>query len=212
MIYLAHRGFWKSQAEKNSPEAFRRAWGHGFGLETDLRDAGGEIVISHDIPGASPLMSLDDFLSDYSKNGANTWLALNIMADGLQALTQEALSRYGVTNYFVFDMSFPDMRHYVNGQFQVATRISEYEKTPFYEQESQHVWVDCFEHEWFNKAHLTRFLDLGKKITIVSPELHRRDHKPFWQTLKSWQLNEVSGVMLCTDFPMEAKAFFDEEN
>ena len=43
---LAHRGFWKEETEKNTKIAFERAFNSGFGIETDLRDIKGEIVIS----------------------------------------------------------------------------------------------------------------------------------------------------------------------
>lgn len=47
---LAHRGFWKEETEKNTKIAFERAFNSGFGIETDLRDIKGEIVISHNMP------------------------------------------------------------------------------------------------------------------------------------------------------------------
>ena len=47
---LAHRGFWKKESEKNTQIAFERAFDKGFGIETDLRDIKGEIVISHNMP------------------------------------------------------------------------------------------------------------------------------------------------------------------
>ena len=47
---LAHRGYWKLEKEKNTLYAFEKAFDKYFGIETDLRDAQGEIVISHDIP------------------------------------------------------------------------------------------------------------------------------------------------------------------
>ena len=47
---LAHRGFWQSEDEKNTKVAFERAFDNGFGIETDLRDIKGTIVISHNMP------------------------------------------------------------------------------------------------------------------------------------------------------------------
>ena len=42
---LAHRGFWKREGEKNTKVAFERAFDNGFGIETDLRDVKGEIIV-----------------------------------------------------------------------------------------------------------------------------------------------------------------------
>ena len=50
MKILSHRGFWREVAEKNKLVAFDYSFSLGFGTETDVRDFGGELVISHDIP------------------------------------------------------------------------------------------------------------------------------------------------------------------
>ena len=49
MEILSHRGYWQCPEEKNQEVAFSRSFDLGFGCETDLRDYGGEIVISHDM-------------------------------------------------------------------------------------------------------------------------------------------------------------------
>ena len=60
---IAHRGLWQDtknpndKSAQNTLKAFERAFEGGFGVETDLRDFAGQIVISHDIatPKAPPL-------------------------------------------------------------------------------------------------------------------------------------------------------------
>ena len=52
---MCHRGYWSGELgiaplQKNSWEAFERAIDFGFGIETDLRDYAGSVVISHDVP------------------------------------------------------------------------------------------------------------------------------------------------------------------
>ena len=66
MEIIAHRGFWISAEEKNTQTAFLRALENGFGIETDLRDFDGTLVISHDMANAQCL-SVDDFLKMVSK-------------------------------------------------------------------------------------------------------------------------------------------------
>ena len=109
MIILAHRGLWETPVDKNTRAALRRALAEGFGIETDIRDFDGRLVISHDPPRAEA-MHLDDFLDDYVQSGGLGLLALNIKADGLQPALAEALAdrRIGPDRYFVFDMAVPD--------------------------------------------------------------------------------------------------------
>ena len=86
MRIISHRGYWKHEIEKNSLTALLRSLNTGFGLETDIRDYSGELVISHDIPGKS-VLSFDDFLQ-CSVNlcvEKNLTLGLNIKSDGLAA-------------------------------------------------------------------------------------------------------------------------------
>ena len=49
MKILAHRGAWNTSDEKNTVLAIKRAFCHGWGIETDVRDYCGKLVISHDI-------------------------------------------------------------------------------------------------------------------------------------------------------------------
>ena len=66
MKILSHRGFWLNPEEKNKQISFKRAVDCGYGIETDIRDYNGKLVISHDIPNEDCLQ-LDDFLQKYSE-------------------------------------------------------------------------------------------------------------------------------------------------
>ncbi|HET8686082.1 MAG TPA: hypothetical protein VFM18_05380, partial [Methanosarcina sp.] len=109
MIIISHRGHWLATEEKNTALAFRRSFLSGFGTETDVRDHLGKLVISHDVvpPDANPLL-LDDFLEIYGN--FDQPLAINIKSDGLAEILNSTMNRHGITNWFVFDMSIPDMR------------------------------------------------------------------------------------------------------
>ena len=72
---IAHRGWWKVEDEKNTKIAFERAFDNGFGIETDLRDIKGEIVISHNMPKGNE-MSFEDLLK--LLDSRDLTLALNI--------------------------------------------------------------------------------------------------------------------------------------
>ncbi len=201
-MILAHRGYWKKEEEKNTKEAFKRAFDCGFGVETDLRDIKGEIVISHDMPKGNE-MTFEEVL--VLLGGRNLPLALNIKADGMAFKTKKLLEKYNHTNYFTFDMSIPEMVVQHKMGLNVFTGISDIVPNPIMYKEAQGVWLDCFYSDWFSKKEIKEILDAGKKVCIVSPDLHKREYKNVWAKYK-----DVKGIMLCTDFPDEAKEYFND--
>lgn len=215
MRILSHRGYWKTAGEKNTRAAFVRSFDLGFGTETDVRDAWGELFISHDPPSerANPL-SFDEFCELYTEHGGVERalpLALNIKADGLQTLLQDLLAKYGIAAYFVFDMSVPDTRGYLAHGLPVYTRHSEYEPAPPFYDESVGVWVDGFHGDWMSAGTLRTHRAAGKSVCLVSPDLHKRPHLPLWESLRAAGVALGDGdddLTLCTDFPEEARAFF----
>ena len=209
MKILAHRGHWLEREEMNSFRAFERAWSGGHGIETDLRDLNGAVVISHDPPGPG-VRSLEEFLAAYTARGAGTPLALNIKADGLQTTIAKALQKSRVRNYFVFDMSVPDSLHYLRTGLPVFVRLSEYEGETSLLERAVGVWLDAFEGEWWTLDTLRSLHTRGKVIAIVSPELHKRPHEKLWRTLRELEDEIREGLMLCTDFPDAAAATFRE--
>lgn len=208
MNILSHRGYWKSPAEKNTEEAFRRSFELGFGTETDFRDFNSQLVISHDVPKPDA-MPASRFFEIYQSFSSDLPLAINIKSDGLQQLIREAIETYRIKNYFLFDMSVPDGLVYVRqGGFQVFTRQSEYEKVPAFYEEARGVWMDMFLSDWIKEEDIIAHLEKGKKVCIVSPDLHKRAHLPFWEQLSRMSIIQSDHLMLCTDFPDEAKTLF----
>ena len=204
MNILAHRGFWEKEDEKNSRVAIERALKHGFGIETDIRDFKGELVIAHDIADENSLL-FEDFLSCYDEGNYRTTLALNIKADGLQVKLSNLLEKYKVDNYFVFDMSLPEQLKYNKGNFKVFARMSEYEKKPYLIETAQGIWLDAFNDEWYEMDTISKFVGLGNQVCIVSPELHNRPYEKLWMEVRE---TNFENLLICTDFPDKAKAFF----
>jgi hypothetical protein len=207
MIILSHRGYWKTDEEKNKEIAFRRSYNQGFGIETDIRDLSGELVISHNPPKGGEL-TLIRFLEIYKEYDHSVPLALNIKADGLQSMLKVLLTKFSITNYFVFDMSVPDTLQYLKYSFKIFSRQSEVEKEALFYKDSKGVWIDCFNYDWVRETTLKEHLANGKRICLVSPELHHRKHMPFWETLKSMQIIESHNILICTDYPEQARSFF----
>src|ERR1041385_640435 len=77
MNIISHRGYWTAPAEKNQEVAFRRALGLGFGIETDIRDLAGDLVISHD-PAPAGAMPYSRFMALYLGYGDKGPLAINV--------------------------------------------------------------------------------------------------------------------------------------
>lgn len=203
MQIISHRGYWKTSQEKNSEVAFARSFDLGFGTETDVRDLNGQLVISHD-PPTEGAMPLDTFLKLHA--GRPLPLALNIKSDGLATQLKAAAAASGLENYFVFDMSVPDMRHYKNEGVPFYTRLSEYEQEPVFLDQAAGVWLDGFESTWFNLDTLRSLLDRQLTVCVVSSELHKRDHQALWSLLSP--LSGKHNLMLCTDLPEEAQQHF----
>lgn len=208
MIILSHRGYWKEVPEKNLPIAFERSFSLGFGTETDIRDYKGELVISHDIADEK-CISVKEMFEIYNKYDNSLLLALNIKADGLQVKLKELLEEYKITNYFVFDMSVPDGLGYLKQNIKAFTRESEYEKIPSFYEEACGIWLDEFQGHWITKEVIEKHIKNNKQICIVSPDLHKREYKKEWQHYKEIEKElEIKNLMICTDYPEEAKEFF----
>lgn len=207
MRILSHRGYWQDPSEKNQAVAFRRSFALGFGTETDIRDRLGELVIAHDPPVGGEL-TVSEFFSLYNEYPTpDLPLALNIKADGLQARLQKLLDEFQIANYFCFDMSIPDAKLFADQGLRFFTRQSELEPEPSLYDRAAGVWVDGFYGEWFTEAALDRHLNHGKQVCVVSPDLHKRPHEPFWQNLRTWAIASDANLMLCTDFPEAAQAY-----
>jgi hypothetical protein len=211
MNIIAHRGFWKNIEEMNSKNAFSRAIKNNYGIETDVRDYLGEVVISHDIPNGRNIITFDEFicnyLSDCSYYSVNTTLAINIKSDGLQDKIYNILKKYRINNYFLFDMSIPDSFGYLKLNLNVYYRISEYEIISNSVDNIQGVWLDQFQDNWYKPITIQKILEKWGSVCIVSPELHHRQYNECWSIVNNLQNKE--NIMLCTDFPDKAKEFFN---
>lgn len=208
MKILSHRGYWNSNIEKNSITSFDRSFQLGFGTETDIRDHNGELVISHDIATKSSVL-FDEFLERIDKCPGKEaiTIALNIKADGLSELIKEKINKVNKLDLFVFDMSIPDMRTYLECKIPVFTRMSEVEQNPVWIDQSQGVWLDSFESDWYDIEIVEKILRMGKRVCIVSPELHKRNYMELWLRLK--KISNEKLLMLCTDYPERAKEYFE---
>lgn len=203
MIILSHAGRWQKGGEKNTESAFRQSFALGFGTTVDVRDSGGRLVVSRGIPSGRE-MPLDDFLG--LLEGKRLPLAVAVRADGLALTLKEAMERHGVGDWFVFDVSFSDMRAYLYADVPVFVRMSDMERSPAGFDLAAGVWLDTFAGAWYDTSLIASLLRRGKKVTLVSPELRDRDPESFWRMIAP--LTQEPGLMLCTEWPEIASRFF----
>lgn len=207
MKILAHRGYWNDRITNNSPEALFEALKRGYGFESDIRDYEGKLVISHDIANADsqPAEEVFEWLRDFSDQHT---FAVNIKADGLKLLLLRLLEKYSIKNYFVFDMSIPQLIEFNKHNMVFFTRQSEFEKDLVFYDKAAGVWIDgFFDDSWITESLLKKHIDCGKKVCLVSPELHKRSYQEFWSKISQFNI-DFSSVFLCTDYPDEASNYF----
>lgn len=205
MRILSHRGYWIAAGEKNTPAAFARSAEAGFGTETDVRDRNGRLVISHD-PASEDSLEIDQMLAAFRSKRLP--LAINIKADGLSGLLLEKMSGCDI-EWFAFDMSGPELHRYLAAGLPCYTRQSDIEPEPICYERCLGVWLDSFAGpEWFDASVISAHLDAGKRVCVVSSELHGRSHAPLWRMLKESGVSNRDGLDLCTDIPEDAQSFF----
>lgn len=205
MKILAHRGLWREcSLDPNSMAAFRAAFAEDFGLETDVRDCVGRLVISHD-PPLQEAPAFADLLAIYEDSCLQ--LAINIKADGLAQRVRDAMANSNIRNWFVFDMSIPDTMSQIEVGNPVFIRNSEYEHYPYLVKNTEGIWLDMFNDIWYGHDALAAALEKGY-VCVVSAELHEdRKHLPQWELLQEFVGNDK--LLLCTDWPLAARKFFE---
>lgn len=210
MKIIAHRGLWNSDIPKNSLKALVGAIENKYGIETDVRDFKGKVVVSHDMP-------IDNFLLlksiEKKLMQSEMPVALNIKSDGLANNIKELISRGVLKDYFAFDMSLPQMVEYAKENINFFTHISDVMMVPPLIKESscKGIWVDCFYSLWYDKEKIKELLKFDKILCFVSEELHGRENLIQWKILKDFKSEcKQCNIYLCTDFPEKAKEYFND--
>ncbi|SCX99309.1 hypothetical protein SAMN02910370_00935 [Lachnospiraceae bacterium XPB1003] len=206
MEILAHRGLWKKVNEKNSLDVLKAAFDKGYGIETDIRDYKGKLVISHNIADEKSA-DLEELFAYYAGKKCDSTLALNVKADGIQDLLNGLLLKYGIKNYFLFDMSVPEMVVNRKMNLNYYSRKSDVEKETVMIDDAIGVWVDRFYDDFLDLEYIKKVISLKKKVSIVSPELHGFSYIEAWGKIRD-EIGKSVYIQLCTDKPEEAEEFF----
>ena len=160
MIYIAHR-INTIEELKMVPEE--------FGVEVDLRDSNGEIIMVHD-----PFMPGEKF-EEYLKHYKHKLIILNVKSERIEFKILELLKKFKVKDYFFLDCSFP-MIYTLNkaGEKNIAIRFSEYEPIENVlaaKDMVKWIWVDCFSKFPVDDDIYKKIKQTGLRTCLVSPEL-----------------------------------------
>ncbi len=98
----------------------------------------------------------------YRAAGQPGRLALNVKADGLQALVAAALADVRPSAWFTFDMSVPDALVSLRHGLPIFTRHSDVEPEPVLPDAAEGVWLDDFAGGWITEARVAAHLDAGQ--------------------------------------------------
>jgi len=161
MIYVAHRINTTAELEQVPTE---------FGVEIDLREREGEIVLSHD-----PFME-GVCLNDYLKHYQHSLLILNMKSAHLEQEALKTLKKHKINNYFFLDSSMSSIIALSKfKEYHFAGRVSEFERitsTALSNNIFSWAWIDCFtkfslsknDFEVLNKK-------FGMRVCLTSPDL-----------------------------------------
>ncbi|MBO1273668.1 hypothetical protein J3L11_18735, partial [Shewanella sp. 4t3-1-2LB] len=87
------------------------------------------------------------------------------------------------------------------------------ESEPALYEYSKGVWLDNFKDNILDILALDKFLNDGKSVVLVSPELHKMEQMQYWQDLKEYISQHekyAANIGICTDYPEKARSYFNE--
>ncbi|MEM4137228.1 MAG: hypothetical protein QXV64_01490 [Candidatus Anstonellaceae archaeon] len=211
MNIIAHRGYWKKNKEQNKKESIFRAIENGWGVETDIREYRGDIVISHDPIKKEKIVKLKEILIELEQVGLlkRSLFAFNVKCDGLEPFLLKLMKEYPFPKkFFFFDMSIPSLVNYIKifEKNNLATRMSDIEKTAILLNKCSWLWIDSIYKNFSEFSNIEH----RKNICFVSPELHHRKPKQFWIRIKKYvkKIKNQERVYICTDYPNQAEEYF----
>ena len=162
MIVIAHRVNTIEQLEQTPI---------GYGVEVDLRDYDGQIVVQHD-----PWKNGEAF-QRYMEHFRHRFIVLNVKCEGIEEEVLRIVKTRKVEDFFFLDLSFPALVKLVRrGERRIAVRFSEHEPIEgclAVAGKVDWIWVDCFTD--FPPVLSQRERVLSEfRTCLVAPELQGR--------------------------------------
>lgn len=163
-----------------------------YGIELDLRDYNGDIIVQHDSCKEGVLFR------EYMKQSKDFDMILNIKCERIETKVIEILNDNNYKgNYFMLDCSFPMIYSLSkDGNKNIALRFSEFEGIDTLinmKGKVEWVWVDVFTTIPLTIDIYKKIKDLGYKICLVSPELQGREYDivEYANQIKSFEIDAI---------------------
>lgn len=159
-IFIAHRTNTVEELQKVPADC---------GVEIDLRDYDGDLVLQHD-----PFKS-GELFSNYIEFYKHSLMILNIKSEGIEIRTRELLYSHGIRNYFFLDSSFGMVyKLWQLDEHNIAARFSEFESLSSVlanKGRLNWVWVDCFTDLYINRSDYMALKEAKFRLCLTSPDL-----------------------------------------
>lgn len=143
------------------------------GVECDLRDHQGEIVLHHD-----PFIEQAENFRHFCQSFRHGLLILNIKSEGIESKILEILEEFSISHFVFLDSSFPMIvKHSKQGINNFALRYSEFEGLGAFQKmmgSIHYAWVDNFIDIDHMPEAIVQLQAWGYKTILVSPELQGR--------------------------------------
>ena len=168
-MYLAHR------VNVLSKELAEDIFSRCCGIEFDIRDSAGELIVVHDAFMTDYYQTFSEFLTFCRPD---KFYIVNVKAEGIEQRAIHMLEAAGIRNFFLLDVGIPAMmRLHKTGETRFAIRYSEVEpmeNVDALKHIGTWVWVDCFTKYSLTREVAQTFKSWGLKICLVSPDLQGR--------------------------------------
>ena len=163
-----------------------------YGIETDVRDYGKKIILSHD-----PNENGEDFFEFI--NNVDKTVFLNIKSSGLLTKILRFVKNKKI---FLLDISFSEFNYLYekNLSHKVLLRFSSYERFDFkkkYFTEIKWIWYDYFNELKISLKDYKYLKKNKKKICLVSPDLLGKKNK-ILEYIKYLNKNKIVVDAVCT--------------
>ena len=203
MKIICHRGLWKTKKEQNSFKACAQGNDLFDGIEIDLKNQNGKIVLSHDPLNAKQSPALLELVF---KTNPTAFYALNIKEDGLGPELLRLINKYKIKHYMCFDLSKPEELKYRKLKLSIFERAGDKDGFPL--DSNNGMIVDIFDQKNLNWTLEQLVSTKARALFFISPELHGNTEQAMWKKLKTFEKSLKIKLYLCTDFPEKAASFF----
>ncbi len=136
-----------------------------YGVEIDIRNNSGELVLSHDLHESTT--TLKEFLNNYDKK----LLIANIKESGIENISIDMIKDKNIENFFLLDVEFPYIyQNYSQQKKYLSTRFSAYESIESVARLVNKVtwlWIDTYSD--FELDEKTADVVKNFKTCLVSP-------------------------------------------